>query len=131
MTATMTAVKPAETTPAAAALPLFSMTFRSVRKIGHALDEENPAIGEALQWGPTREHYLAWRAAWRTEMAEIVDSIHQAKRGRRTGSDAARNTAQYHRLHLRGEAWAMLLVRTASKKRAGAERAARLAALGL
>lgn len=103
--------------------------FSEIRRLGRAVGDDCKAIPPALAWTPGREGYLAWRAAWRAEMREIVAAIVAAKKDRRAAGDNRRWSAQMNRERLRCEAFAMLAVRAASKKKAGTERAARLAAL--
>lgn len=109
-------------------MPENTFDFTPIRRAGRALQPDSPTIAAALAWTPGREGYLAWRSAWRAELARLESEIRAMKAARRRGPDH-RPGAQWRAHALGGEAYAMLILRAASKEKARKEWAAARAAV--
>ena len=101
-------------------------------KYAHIYMDEEHALkwcGDNFTWSD-RESYLAWVAAWKSELKTRIEEIRRLKAQRRNKSLSieTRNYANYQRQLLRIECCNLLLLRTMGKKLSVQQRDTRLAA---
>lgn len=67
------------------------------------------------KWFTNKEEYLAWRAEWRAQYAQLTQDIREHKLLRKDRDPATRSRAQYYCWSGRKEATALLELRKKSK----------------
>lgn len=67
------------------------------------------------KWFNNKEEYLAWRAEWRAQYAQLTQDIREHKLQRKDRDPATRSSAQYYCWSCRKEATALLELRKKSK----------------
>jgi hypothetical protein len=67
------------------------------------------------KWFTSKEEYLAWRAEWRAQYAQLTQDIREHKLQRKDRDPATRSSAQYYCWSCRKEATALLELRKKSK----------------
>lgn len=67
------------------------------------------------KWFTNKEEYLAWRAEWRAQYAQLTQDIREHKLQRKDRDPATRSSAQYYCWKCRKEATELLELRKKSK----------------
>lgn len=92
-------------------------------------DDAQQWIGESFTW-TDRASYLAWVAAWKTELKQRIADIRYQKaiRGDKSQEIATRNGANMERQELRIECANLMMLRRLAKALSATQRHQRLAA---